>query len=100
MAVVQEKISAGNSTSSASMKLSDHHSCESFAIHDEGSLNVFDVTFAHEFTLRCQYNVKDLFTEAYPSSISYRAYCKTNNCVTNSPIRLGSSIASTKPWQT
>ncbi|KAM0522953.1 hypothetical protein ACHAPE_001442 [Trichoderma viride] len=49
---------------SALMKLCDHHSCDSFAIYNERSLDVSELALAREIALTCQSIMKDCIVKA------------------------------------
>lgn len=46
------------------MKLCDHHSCDSFAIYNERSLDVSELALAREIALTCQSIMKDCIVKA------------------------------------
>jgi hypothetical protein len=46
------------------MKLCDHHSCDSFAIYNDRSLDVSELALAREIALRCQGIMKDVIVKA------------------------------------
>ncbi|KAK6452913.1 hypothetical protein FP744_10009164 [Trichoderma asperellum] len=49
---------------SALMKLCDHHSCDSFAIYNDRSLDVSELALAREIALTCQSIMKDCIVKA------------------------------------
>lgn len=46
------------------MKLCDHHSCDSFAIYNDRSLDVSELALAREIALTCQSIMKDCIAKA------------------------------------
>lgn len=46
------------------MKLCDYHSCDSFAIYNDRSLNVSELALAREIALMCQSIMKDCIVKA------------------------------------